>query len=721
MDSWLKLLELGKKTWDSVKGKWSHWFGDEPEGEVRDYRLRSFRSDDQGTYKTLRLDGFHSTLLNRIRQSRHPIVVVRGRAGSGKTSIIRSHVIPTLQRDKWECLYLDNCVGGVAEITRALGLTTGGKRITPKDAVEHVLDRTQKAGKLAIILDHLEYIDMPCLRDEWRKKDIEDFLRRVRGHKFRDGSGTLRIVVVAGTRALDQEFDSVAAAPNGDTEEFVPYFEQNQVKAFLSRPGRAIGLVNQAATVRYLAEISGDDPRVQPGAINALCWARQKMQGVRKARALDHREMIVAAIAEEIKHRGFAYSPARSVLSTVMDQYHRGEPIDGARVAADTGIPGNQVEAMLRQFHLIGLVRLIDVHDPAAIAEQDGPPPRRRLWQIRHSFLAPHIRDYVDGKHIAGAKTKNRFVLLGSLSCFVGVALVWVSWRHYQDHVAHVAKEHAFASLGFKRCDWNFRANLSKEPQRWALAPGWLRWLFNIENKHPVLLEIMATHADEDAAKGLLLSDDDWKHVVLLNSRTPVCALHLNGSRISHLPSLDQFTFLERLDIQGTAITRLDGIEKLGRLQWLDWSDPVSGFEESSSLSALSELPNLRYLLLRGRQFPTGGHVLHPTPHPERMKLIDLRWSNGLIGDEARWDSVMWLGANAILGRILERNADTMGDARLILPLDGALPAGRSAIDQEKVWSAANAKYRNGRPSAEYRHGGVGGPVENTDAEANDD
>lgn len=717
---WLKSIELGKKAWNSVKEKWKHWFGDEPAGEVRDYRLRSFRDDDQEAYKPLRLDGFHATVLNRVRQSRHPIVVVRGRAGSGKTSIIRSHVVPTLQRDRWDCIYLDNCVGGVVEITRALGLTMGGKRITSKEAVEHVLERTRNAGKLAIILDHLEYIDMPCLRDEWRKKDIEDFLRRIRGHKFRDGSGTLRVVVVARTISLDQEFDSVTATLNGDAQEFVPYFEQNQVRTFLSKPGRAIGLVNQAATVRYLAEISGDDPRVQPGAINALCWARQKMQGARKAGTLDHREMIVAAIAEEIKHRSIAYSPARSVLATVADHYNRGEPIETARVAADTGIPGNQVEAMLRQFHLIGLVRLIDVYDPAAVAEQDGPLPRRRLWQIRHSFLAPHIRDYVDGKHIVEKRHKKHVLLLTSLSCAVVLASAGGSWRYYQEHSDQVAEMHALASLGSKRCHRNYRANLSKEPQRWALAPAWVRWLLNIENKHPVLIEIMASHTDEDAANGLDLSDEDWRYIVELNSHTPVCALHLNGSRISRLPHLEQFTFLERLDIQKTTITRLDGIEKLGRLQWLDWSDPVSGFEQSGSLDALSDLPNLRYLLLRGRQFPAGCHILRPTPHPERMKLIDLRWANALMADEARWDSVMWLGVSAVLGKVLERNPDIMGEARIILPLDGAMPAGRFAIDEAKVWSAANAKYRNGRPSADYRHGAVGTSPENPEPESTD-
>lgn len=37
-------------------------------------------------------------------------------------------------------------------------------------------------------------------------------------------------------------------------------------------------------------------------------------------------------------------------------------------------------------------------------------------------------------------------------------------------------------------------------------------------------------------------------------------------------------------------------------------------------------------------------------------------------------------------------------------------------MEQAKVWSAANAKDRNGRPSAECRLSGVGSPVENTEA-----
>jgi hypothetical protein len=87
------------------------------------------------------------------------------------------------------------------------------------------------------------------------------------------------------------------------------------------------------------------------------------------------------------------------------------------------------------------------------------------------------------------------------------------------------------------------------------------------------------------------VADGDVTQAMLDLILVGIDELNLSGSRVTALPGLDKLTALQTLDLSGSQVTALPGLDKLTALRALDLSgSPVTALPELDKLTALQSL-----------------------------------------------------------------------------------------------------------------------------------
>jgi hypothetical protein len=306
-----------------------------------------------------------AALLPRIRDIELRAIVLRGDSGSGKTSLIRAGLLPTLRDEGWIIVDIEPAMSG------------------PASAIQNVSD-FESNQRLLIVADQFEE---QFFRSDTARDNFSEALR----DSVEQGKAKWLIGVRADFKYLiDDLMERFGGAfQRKFLDPRVGYglrlFTIDEARAVLSEIG---GDVLEPGTALQLSYDLSRDSKVLPADLQFVGFEMQQrgISSLEQYRAAGGRDGIVAdSIRNVIDHfpGEDRKLDARKILSSLIDQEHGtrlAEPITGSELAARAGIAAAMVESYCDPFVKQRLIlRVADASDRAA------------RYRLAHDYLVQPI------------------------------------------------------------------------------------------------------------------------------------------------------------------------------------------------------------------------------------------------------------------------------------------------------------------------------------------
>ncbi|QRK12260.1 CHAT domain-containing protein [Archangium violaceum] len=285
--------------------------------------LRPFEPEDHRRY--FGREPLRQTLLQRVEaaaEGRFPAFqVIAGASGSGKSSLLRAGLLPTLSPERWELTWVRAGEAGAAEVARSARTTPGKRRLLVVDPLDEAFSRLGEGERMELLSALWEASREPERGSVVLATLRVDYLGRCAEVRLTESGLRLDAVLFEGERLL-----------------LVPEMTAGELREAIENPARQQGLMlEEGLTERLLQEVER-----QPGGLPLLAHALERLWRLREGRWLKHSAYqamggVAGALAQELDRLYLELSEEerhqmRRLLVELVDVREGAAPFTGQRV-----------------------------------------------------------------------------------------------------------------------------------------------------------------------------------------------------------------------------------------------------------------------------------------------------------------------------------------------------------------------------------------------------
>ncbi|UEM20601.1 ATP-binding protein [Skermanella mucosa] len=534
-------------------------------GEVRDpgyFRLVPYTARDRERFA--RADGAPARVLAWIEDAATPVLYFSGDSGTGKSSLLEAHVVPSLRETGWLVVSVRSYADPAAALETALRTPDLIWKHPPEAGSLHDLigsaarKLAREKRRLVLLLDQFE--EFLILHDDSARRQFLDLLAEL----DRMPVAGLRLVLV-----LRSEYEAripesgLPPLMQGGNWFKLGAFTEPMARTFLKDSGLELAPGAFDRLLAGAAALEATRGLFRPIVLNLLGLVIARHAG-KLPDGLDPEKVIQGYLKENLSAAEISADAPR-VLAPMITEAGTKRPLEESVLAAETGLPLGRVRHCLLHLAQTGMVRPLGQHQV--------------VWEISHDFIATQI-----GLLLGRLRPSTWRWALSFLT-----PLVTAAW---------LMTAALLAWYWPKLLVWEAITALSSQG-------------FNISGDHETGYRIDSLDLREGAASVLaehlsafdplislgISGDGEAKTLPSLNGLAKLQQLSIssNGS-LQSLPSLDALTNLNELALGLLAYHGTLALEQLAALKVLNVPDSRGAYEFVRRIQAERELLGLNPL-----------------------------------------------------------------------------------------------------------------------------